>query len=151
MRKLPLVFAIAAMAFVGCNNMTKKENASQENIEETETVIVDSHTSENSLDWAGVYEGTTPCADCEGIKTVLNLSEDQKYTLSMTYLGKPAVENEYNQKGTFAWDESGSIIILETEDQPMKMKVGENQVWLLDGDGNIIDGEIGAHFILKKK
>ncbi len=41
----------------------------------------DMHTSQNSLDWAGVYEGVLPCADCPGIQTRLTLSRDETYEL----------------------------------------------------------------------
>ena len=35
------------------------------------------HNSRNSLDWAGIYEGVLPCADCPGIQTRLTLSRDE--------------------------------------------------------------------------
>jgi len=45
-----------------------------------EQVPVDAqHTSANSLDWAGVYRGVLPCADCPGIETTLRLATDSTY------------------------------------------------------------------------
>ena len=37
----------------------------------------DQHNSRNSLDWNGVYKGVLPCADCEGIETVITLLNDK--------------------------------------------------------------------------
>lgn len=152
MKKAALIVAMAAIVFTGCKNTEKKEvpsDSTMETVDSTSTEI-NSHNSQNSLDWAGVYEGTTPCADCEGIKTVIALKEDKTYTLSMTYLGKPESKNEYKQEGSFTWDDTGSKIILKTDGQPIALKVGENQVWLLGGDGNVIEGDIAPMFILKK-
>jgi uncharacterized lipoprotein NlpE involved in copper resistance len=46
------------------------------------------HNSRNSLDWAGVYKGTLPCADCEGIQEEIRLNDDLTYEMVSTYLGK---------------------------------------------------------------
>ena len=151
MKKSIFIFGIFLLTMMGCKNEEKKEVVTDQTMDEIVSDVIDDHNSQNALDWAGVYEGTTPCADCEGIKTVLEITNDNTYTLSMIYLGKPESDNEYSQKGSFKWDDSGMNIILKTDGEPMKLKVGENQIWMLDGDGNVIDGEIGELFILKKK
>ena len=46
--------------------------------------------SETSLDWDGVYVGTTPCANCEGIETELTLGKDKTFVLKTKYIGKGA-------------------------------------------------------------
>ena len=51
---------------------------------------VDSHTSQQSLDWAGAYEGVLPCADCPGIRTRLTLTPGGGYELSTQYLDRQA-------------------------------------------------------------
>jgi uncharacterized lipoprotein NlpE involved in copper resistance len=150
MKKIVLGVAIVAITCVSCKNGEKTETSSKETTETVNSALIDSHTSENSLDWTGVYEGTTPCADCSGIKTVLDLKEDMTFTLSRSYLGKPEGKNEFKQKGDFNWDETGSKIILKTENIPMELKVGENQLWMLDGNGNIIEGQLANMYILKK-
>ena len=45
------------------------------------TKPVDLHTRQNSLDWAGVYEGVLPCANCPGVRTRLTLQRDGSYQL----------------------------------------------------------------------
>lgn len=151
MKKAAIVFTIAATVFLGCKNGEDKKTYSEETTEISEdTVVVDSHNSENSLDWAGIYEGTTPCADCEGIKTVLELRDDKTYALSQTYLGKPEAENEFTKTGDFVWDETGSKVLLKSENDTLQYKVGENQLWMLDKLGNVITGDLADLYILKK-
>ena len=45
------------------------------------------HNSRNSLDWDGIYSGILPCADCEGIKTDIQLHKDGTYRMARKYLG----------------------------------------------------------------
>jgi copper homeostasis protein (lipoprotein) len=56
-----------------------------------------------SIDWAGIYQGILPCADCEGIKTQIVLNKDLSYVLETQYLGKD--EKIFQAKGTFKWNE----------------------------------------------
>lgn len=48
----------------------------------------------------GVYEGRLPCADCEGIDTVLTLYVDNTYEMSSTYIGKEV--QPFIEKGQWA-------------------------------------------------
>lgn len=115
-----------------------------------EPAVVGADNSQNSLDWAGVYEGTIPCADCEGIFTVLELSYDNTYVLTQTYLGSPEIENQFKERGNFSWNQAGSLIRLNTESGRFAFKVGENQLWMLDQKGAVIEGEMADLYILKK-
>lgn len=151
---LILIFAIFILS--GCTEETPKlETESQEKdtikTEQTttETRTTDMHTSETSLDWAGTYTGVMPCADCEGIETVLTLNQDDTYTLEMTYLGKNV--DPFAEKGTFKWsDDGGKITLVNDEGSHTQFLVGENFVTQLDGDGNLITGEMADKFTLKK-
>lgn len=154
MKKIGLLFALVATVIIGCKNEEKKEMkevTSEETMDTMVSEVVDGHNSQNSLDWAGIYEGTTPCADCEGIKTILELNEDNTYVLSQTYLGKPEIDNEFKRNGSFTWNGLGSIVTLKDGDAEFEYKVGENQLWILDANGDIIDGDLADMFILKKK
>lgn len=152
MKKSVILAAIFISVLAGCKNGEKNELVSEETIESVDnsSAEIDSHNSENSLDWMGVYEGTTPCADCEGIKTVLELKSDKTFVLSQTYLGKPVGENEFIQNGSFAWNQEGTMIRLRTESGAYQYKVGENQLWLLDEKGSMIEGDLADRYILKK-
>jgi heat shock protein HslJ len=90
----------------------------------------DMHTSQNSLDWAGAYEGVLPCADCPGIKTRLTLKPDGRYELSTQYLDRqpaPSVET-----GKFFWNAGGNGITLESSGQ--RFAVGEGRLLALYRD-----------------
>jgi uncharacterized lipoprotein NlpE involved in copper resistance len=151
MKKTMLLVGISIAILGGCKNEVKKDTDSEENMETVDTTAVDSHNSENSLDWAGVYEGTTPCADCEGIKTTLELKKDDTYVLSQTYLGKFEEDpKEFGESGSFTWKDNGSVVVLKSGDKTIQFKVEENQVRLLDLQGDVIDGDLADMYILKK-
>jgi uncharacterized lipoprotein NlpE involved in copper resistance len=151
MKKTMLLVGISIAILGGCKNEVKKDTDSEENMETVDTTAVDSHNSENSLDWAGVYEGTTPCADCEGIKTTLELKKDNTYVLSQTYLGKFEEDpKEFGESGSFTWKDNGSVVVLKSGDKTIQFKVEENQVRLLDLQGDVIDGDLADMYILKK-
>ena len=82
MRTLSLhAFVLAlALALTACMPRQAAEGAS---------VAADpAHSSRNSLDWAGTYEGVLPCADCPGIRTRLTLNRDESYELSTLTLDR---------------------------------------------------------------
>lgn len=109
-----------------------------------------SHNSANSLDWAGEYKGVVPCADCEGIETSLTLNMDNSYQLSTIYLGKDATP--FKQQGSFEWDAKGSVIrLLNQKDGPALYKVGENQLFQLDMEGQLITGDLADNYKLTKQ
>lgn len=109
------------------------------------------HNSRNSLAWAGTYEGTLPCADCEGIRTIISLNNDQTYHMEEEYLGKNRL---FKTDGKFEWNEEGSIITLkDAEDDPgnfRKLQVREGSLLHLDQQGNIIEGSLAEYYVLKK-
>ena len=112
--------------------------------------VADGHNSANSLDWAGVYKGVLPCANCEGIETSLTLKMDNSYQLSTTYLGKDAMP--FKQQGSFEWDTKGSMIrLLNQKDGPALYKVGENQLLQLDMEGQLITGDLADNYKLNKQ
>lgn len=107
------------------------------------------HASRNSLDWAGTYSGVLPCADCPGIEVVVSLRSDGSYARSTRYMDSERMPQAGN--GTFAWDESGSKIALDTEDgEIVRFQVGENKLFRLDRDGQRITSSLAAHYVLKK-
>ncbi|MBQ0153073.1 MAG: copper resistance protein NlpE N-terminal domain-containing protein [Chryseobacterium sp.] len=109
---------------------------------------IGAHNSQNSVDWMGTYEAVVPCADCAGIKTNLTLNKDNTFTISEEYLEKKS-KNE--DKGTFSWDATGSIISLKGKSTNYQYKVGENTLFMLDTEGKEIQGALKEHYIFKKK
>ena len=150
MKKTIFLFALATTLLFGCKDGVKNSEVSEETVE-VDTPVVDMHNSKTSLDWAGVYEGTTPCADCEGIKNVLELNDNDTYAISQTYLGKQDDTESFNESGSFTWDDAGSKITLKMKDRTLMFRVGENHVTMLDSDGNLIGDEMAEYYVLKKK
>lgn len=108
-------------------------------------VPADMHTSQNSLDWAGAYEGVLPCADCPGINTHLTLKPDGRYELSTQYLDRQASPTVVG--GKFAWNASGNVITLDGSGQ--RYAVGEGRLLLLYRDGPP-DWSNSANHVLKR-
>lgn len=105
--------------------------------------------SRTSLDWAGTYSGTVPCADCEGIAQRLTIVENGTFTLNVKYLGTS--EDTSNIEGTFVWEEDGNHIVLQSAGRPGVYQVGENHLWLRDPDGQPITGEMADRYVLTKE
>lgn len=110
------------------------------------------HSSQTALDWAGVYHGKLPCADCEGINATMILNDNNTYIYQWRYMGKD--DQYYEHRGTFAWDKTGNAITLNVEDDqismPVKYAVGENHLRQYDMDGNKIEGDLEEMYILAK-
>jgi uncharacterized lipoprotein NlpE involved in copper resistance len=127
-------------------------NNTQEVYELPEDMIVDpAHNSENSLDWAGTYQGTTPAANGTGIKVRITLDYDNNYEIVSQHLGK-ADSAILKAAGKFAWSDDGSDITFDSNSRgmPQRYKVGENVLFQLDMDGNIIEGEHAQMYELHK-
>jgi copper homeostasis protein (lipoprotein) len=104
------------------------------------------HTSQNALDWQGVYRGMIPCADCEGIETVLVLKADNTYLHQTRYKGKSS--DVSNDSGVFTWSADGRSVTLGQNVQ--HFQVGENTLVMLDSQGKRITGELAAKYQLAK-
>ena len=127
---------IVAFAIAACQT---KKTASNGNTDPA-------HNSRNSVDWAGTYQGTLPCADCPGIRYTITLNEDDTYVLKTRYLERG--DSVFTESGSFAWDENGGEITLA--DRGEKFQVGENRLFHLDMEGNRITGTLAEHYVLTK-
>lgn len=155
-----LIFLSLSALFIGCHkkeacncnkNCESKHHSMgcDENADKDECHSMrhdEAHNSQNSLDYEGVYTGTTPCADCEGIETVLTLNHNSTYTLTLKYLGKG---NTFTSHGSFHWSKDGSSITLD-KDKSL-YKVGERKLIQLDTEGKEITGKLASKYILTKK
>lgn len=94
---------------------------------------VDSHTSRNSLDWAGVYEGVLPCADCPGVQTRLMLGSDGTFERQTRYLDRETMPRTV--RGRFTWHASGNAISLDANGDGQQYAVGEGRLIQLNRDG----------------
>lgn len=136
---------LASTALMACN---QKKTAPTPEPVMTDTVVVDTHNAQNSLDWAGTYEATVPCADCPGIATTIVLNNDGTYQYTATYLERDAT---HTTNGTIMWHDNGTIIHLKDETNDTKYKVIENGLEQLDQEGNSIESALKDHYIFAKK
>lgn len=106
------------------------------------------HDARNSLDWAGTYRGTLPCADCEGLLTVVTLDEDGSFREHTRYLGRTEGRTEFFREGRFDWRD-GSIVVL-AGDAPDAYHVGEDRITRLAQDGSAITGALAGSYVLER-
>lgn len=100
-------------------------------------------------DWEGVYMGVVPCADCEGIQTMIKLNKDNSYTIQTKYLGKgPEI---FEDKGKISWDKNGFLLLLLSGDDSSLVKLSLNELTLLDKEGKPVVGQYASYCILKKE
>ena len=148
MNKSLCYIALLAIFTTACSEASKENttvNTAQVQTEAATTVPV-GDTSQNSLNWAGSYEGVLPCASCEGIQTLITLQADNRFVQETVYLGKD--EKIFKLIGKAVWDEKGQKITLDDGTQYL---VGENQIIMLDTEGKRITGVLAANYVLKKK
>jgi len=110
--------------------------------------IDNDNNAKNCVDWDGVYEGTIPAADCPGINVSMELFKDQSFQMSYEYIDKGT--NPSIWKGTFKWDNTGNIIILDIKEAPCYYKVVEHKLIQLDMKGKLIKGKLADNYILWK-
>jgi uncharacterized lipoprotein NlpE involved in copper resistance len=142
MKKVVLVVIIVCLLLSACY-MTAGQNAWAD---EDNRAIDAAHTSENSLSWAGIYTGTTPGAN-SGIKIILTLTYDLRYTMTYQYVDKS--KDVYTDSGSFQWNSAGNTITLNGTDMPNQYRVGEGKLTQLDLYGQVIT-ESSLNYVLKQ-
>ena len=151
MNKFGLFIALFALTMMSCTNQSNKQANENDDQLTTDETIIDHHTSQTSLDFIGVYTGILPCADCEGIETMIELKEDNYYISHYKYLGKSGEDNEFSNEGPFTWNDDGNSISLQAEGEPTQYKVGENHIILLNAEGELNTGDMADLYVLKKR
>lgn len=163
MKKTALVLSICALVVTACSKPAEKTQENTTLVPVTATTpapaeqasvqknLPTGDNAETSLSWDGEYKGVFPCADCEGIKTELELNSDKTYELTEKYLGK-GNQKETKIKGKFEFDKiDSSIINLDQAADDQRFFVGENTLSALARDtGKPIDGPNAEHYVLKK-
>ena len=141
----------ASVILTSCKDETKKADNFEENKEiVNEQSGMDGHTSINSLDWEGTYQGTLPCADCDGIFTELTINNDNTFVMHSTKMSGDK-KDKTSKEGTYQWDETGSNISMEIDGAKINYKVGENKLILLNDKGQLMPETEKENYILIKK
>jgi len=154
MEKILFLICIVSglIVLTNCNSPEEnKQELAQTDSKQADSPKVDTHNARNSLDWNGIYRDTIPCADCEGILTVITLEKDMKYQAQSKYLGKR--DSAIESSGTFSWNDAGNTITLNDVDKrggSDQYFVGENSLIKLDKSGNRITGDLADKYVLRK-
>jgi heat shock protein HslJ len=136
---------------VSCTSKVKEETTDEIVADSTEMLMNKEHNAKISLDYIGMYQGVLPCADCDGIETLLSLEDETNYVLKTNYLGKN-IKSTNEVRGLYTWNEAGNTIILSgIEKAPNRYFVGENYLKQLDMNGNKIEGDLADKYVLQKK
>lgn len=158
MKKIGVVLSLVVFSLLVFSCKGKQEEPTKnteelieevvEAVEEIELEFSDMHNSQNSLDWAGTYEGVIPCADCPGIELQVELNYDNSYRIHTVYQERDV---EIHSEGSFDWDQDGGKIYLQTREGARYIfKVQEGSLRMLDQEGEIITGELENNYILQQ-
>lgn len=121
------ITVLSALALTAC---TAPAGVGTSNTTATTTAPPDMHTSRNSLDWAGTYEGVLPCAGCPGTETRLTLRTDGSFERSTRSVGDAASPRIV--RGRFEWRADGNAIALDAAGDGQRFAVREGSLALLD-------------------
>ncbi len=103
--------------------------------------------AENSLDYAGVYLGTIPCADCAGIRLTISIDHDGNFIRTMKYLTDREDDMEFTDRGSSEVDKNHTVLTLGED----KYRIGPGTLTVLDPEGNFIEGILTELYVLKKQ
>lgn len=136
MKRLFIILCCILFVFIACDNQRKGAEAVKDKKDRQNVTL---------HDLSGSYTGIMPCADCDGIETVLKLNQNFSYSYTSKYLNK---SNEVFVKDG-KWKFENDIITLEGVDY--KFKLGDKtKLWQLDLSGNDIVGELAENYKLEK-
>ena len=135
---------ISLVIMTSCNS-SQKNNTKNENSDiKTESLVQTSNLF-------GIYEGTLPAADCEGIKTMLVINADKTYTLKSEYIGKKDATFETCGVYHIIGDSIIELITPSSGEKTYYRMLNNKQVMLSNKEGDINKGSLAEHYILNKK
>ena len=98
--------------------------------------------------YEGTYEGTFPCADCDGINVSLIIGKD-------TYTSEEVMEELTDKdNGKVSYDAQNKVLTLTSEKENGKIQqyqVKEDGSIVFLDEGKEITGTLASYYILKKK
>lgn len=135
-----------AMTCVACGSGGKKGNGATAGSDATENAGGVNNVA-GATDCQGVYKGTLPAADCPGIGVTLELKADGTFKSVYDYQERDA---SFENQGTYALVDGLLVTVGEQNDSTF-YKVEAEGVRQLDGDRQVIPGEIGKYYVLTKE
>lgn len=95
----------------------------------------------------GYYKSITPCADCEGIETVIHLKNDNSFEEWSKYLGKK--DTVFYRSGSIASTGGNTLQLIEGADTSL-FEMGTGAITLLDKSGNKVTGALADKYVFKQ-
>ena len=150
-----LIIAVLFYLTFACDQPAN-ETANQEQPETGISTAADKILEKKTSTWY-TYEGTIPCADCKGIKMVLQLENNpdktiREFRLTETYLDTPEGDRSFETAGTYEVSygmkaDPGAMLIslIDENDQQFKTFLQEKDgihFTLLDKNKNKIDSNL---------
>ena len=115
---------------------------------------------QNSPEWAGIYHGVIPAADCPGISVVVILTTNHTYKITNQYIDRG--DGLLTYTGVFRWDEKSKTITLNSTEPSTGAKNEDSGVLIpdfklrgqyllyLDHEGKEITGQLADNYKLKR-
>jgi len=100
-------------------------------------------------DWVGTYRAVLPCANCEGVETVLTLNADTTYVLKIKFLGAAVAPTE--STGKFEWTSETAFTLDKEELLSADYIFVEGKLHQRGLDGNMVQGPDAHKFIFTKQ
>lgn len=143
-------FSMPAMAivlvFIAACSQRKREGVQDNNqISHMDTA----HSSRNSLDWSGVYQGVLINDKEQEVQTEVRLNEDLTYELASRESRKKSVVK--TESGNFSWNADGSTVELKRRGRVERYKVTENKLIRLDEKNRDSGSAIAGNALQKEQ
>ena len=94
------------------------------------------------------YQGTLPCADCDGIVTTLTLNPDGTFFMESEYLANKPVK--FTQKGKYTEVEEGVVELTLDNNDKVYYQIEEGEAIMLDQNRKAPTGTLADHYVLKQ-
>lgn len=138
-----VMLVVASFGFQSCSEAPKEPAATEAPATEPAPAADPAQAAVEQL--AAFYTGNLPCADCDGIQTMLTLNADvqRSYTLEEQYQGKQP--KTVNSDGT--WTVEGNVVTLNGKSGAVKYQVTNDGLVGMNADGSLMDA---TKYLLKK-
>lgn len=124
---------------MGCNNNST--------VVESKSVRTDSVGQ--GREFGGVFTGTTPCADCPGIYTVVAFQPNGKFLENLNYFER---NTQFADSGKWTINDSMiTVVYKKGSNKRYYQHMNDSLIRMLDGDRQPIQGPLEQFYILKKK
>lgn len=124
--------SVIATGLVGCANSSSDSPSAA-----TQTAKYDAQ-----------YQGTLPCADCEGVVTTLTLNPDGTFFMESEYLANKPVK--FSQKGKYTEVEEGVVELTLDNNDKVYYQIEEGEAIMLDQNRKAPTGALADHYVLKQ-